>query len=51
MLKSIILDKKKTNQAEILCTFSKITNEKIKKEIKRIKENLVDDNFGVDVKY
>ena len=48
-VKAISLSKRKTNQATILCTFSKITNEKIEREIKRIKEKLVNENFGVDV--
>ena len=48
-LKAISLTKRKTNQAKILCTFSKISNEKIKNEIKRIKEKLVNENFIVNV--
>ncbi len=48
-LKAISLAKRKTNQAKILCTFSKISNEKIKNEIKRIKEKLVNENFIVNV--
>lgn len=48
-VKAISLSKRKTNQATILCTFSKIANEKIESEIKRIKEKLVNENFVVDV--
>lgn len=48
-VKAISLSKRKTNQATILCTFSKIANEKIESEIKRIKEKLVNENFVVEV--
>lgn len=48
-VKAISLSKRKTNQAKILCTFSKISNEKIESEIKKIKEKLVNENFVVDV--
>lgn len=48
-VKAISLSKRKTNQATILCTFSKIANEKIESEIKKIKEKLVNENFVVDV--
>ena len=46
-IKSISLTKRKTNQVKIECTFSKISNEKIENEIKRIKEKLVNENFIV----
>ncbi|WP_428325183.1 RNA 3'-terminal phosphate cyclase [Nitrosopumilus sp.] len=48
-VKSISLTKRKTNQVNILCTFSKISNEKIENEVKRIKEKLVNENFVVKV--
>ena len=48
-LKAISLTKRKINQANIVCTFSKISNEKIENEIKRIKEKLVNENFVVGV--
>ena len=48
-VKAISLSERKTNQAKILCTFSKIPNEKIESEIKRIKEKLVNKNFVVNV--
>ena len=48
-IKAISLTKRKTNQVKILCTFSKISNEKIENEINRIKEKLVNENFVVDV--
>ena len=48
-VKAISLSKRKTNQAKILSTFSKISNEKIEREIKRIKEKLVNENFVVDI--
>ena len=47
-VKAVSLSKRKTNQAKILCTFSKIPNEIIASEIKRIKEKLVNENFVVD---
>ena len=48
-VKAISLTKRKTNQANITCTFSRISNEKIENEIKRIKEKLVNENFVVNV--
>ena len=48
-VKAISLSKRKTNQTKILSTFSKISNEKIESEIKRIKEKLVNENFVVDI--
>ncbi len=48
-VKPISLTKRKTNQANILCTFSKISKEKIENEINIIKEKLVNENFVVDV--
>ncbi len=48
-VKAISLSKRKTNQAKILCTFSKIPKEKIESEIKKIKEKLVDANFVANV--
>ena len=48
-VKAISLTKRKTDQVKIECTFSKISNEKIENEIKRIKEKLVNENFVVEV--
>ena len=48
-VKPISLTKRKTNQGKILCTFSKISNEKIENQVKRIKEKLENENFVVDV--
>ncbi|ABX13629.1 RNA 3'-terminal phosphate cyclase [Nitrosopumilus maritimus] len=47
-VKAISLSKRKTNRVKILCTFSKIPNEKIESEIKKIKEKL-NESFVVDV--
>lgn len=49
-VKAISLSKRKTNQVKIVCTFSKISIEKIESEIKRIKEKLTNENFVVEVK-
>lgn len=49
-VKAISLSKRKTNQAKIVCTFSKISIEKIESEVKRIKEKLTNENFVVEVK-
>ena len=48
-VKAISLTKRKTNHGKILCTFSKISNEKIQNEIKKIKDKLINENFIVDV--
>ncbi|MHA7733411.1 RNA 3'-terminal phosphate cyclase [Nitrosopumilus sp. S6] len=48
-VKAVSLSKRKTNQAKILCTFSKISDEKIENEIKRINEKLTNENFVVEV--
>lgn len=48
-VKAVSLSKRKTNQAKILCTFSKIPVKKIENEIDRIKEKLTNENFVVEV--
>ena len=48
-VKAISLAKRKTDQTNIVCTFSKIPNQKIESEIKRIKEKLDNENFVVNV--
>jgi len=48
-VKAVSLSERKTNQVKILCTFSKISIEKIKDEINRIKEKLISENFVVEV--
>ncbi|KFM14655.1 RNA 3'-terminal phosphate cyclase protein [Marine Group I thaumarchaeote SCGC AAA799-D11] len=48
-VKAISLSKRKTNQAKIVCTFSKIPIEKIKDEIKLIEEKLTNKKFVVKV--
>lgn len=49
-IKSIFLTKRKTNQANITCTFSNISHEKIENEINKIKEKLIENNFVVKSK-
>lgn len=46
-VRSIFLTKRKTNEANISCTFSKISLEKIQNQINRIKERLINENFIV----
>jgi len=48
-LKSISFTKRKTNNVKIICTFSKISEEKIKNELEEIKNELTNENFIVDV--
>ena len=48
-LKSISFIKRKTSDVKLVCTFSKISNEKIKSEIKLIKKKLSDKNFNVEI--
>ncbi len=49
-IKSIFLTKRNTNQANITCTFSNISHEKIENEINKIKEKLIENNFVVKSK-
>ncbi|QDI88992.1 RNA 3'-phosphate cyclase [Candidatus Nitrosopumilus sp. SW] len=46
-VKAISLSKRKTNQVQIISTFSKLSPEKIKSEIKKIEERLTKENFVV----
>lgn len=48
-VKVVSLSKRKTNQAKILCTLSKIPIKKIENEIYHIKKKLTDANFVVEV--
>ena len=48
-LKSTIFSNRKTNNVKIICTFSKISIEKIRNEINRIKKRLTDENFNVEI--
>jgi len=48
-LKSISFTKRKTNNVKMICTFSKISEEKIKNELEEIKNELTNENFIVDV--
>jgi RNA 3'-terminal phosphate cyclase (ATP) len=47
-LKSILFTKRKTNSVKLICTFSKISIEKIKNEVKEIKQKLTKENFIVE---
>jgi RNA 3'-terminal phosphate cyclase (ATP) len=47
--KPIIFSKRKTNDVKIICTFSKISNEEIKKKINDIAKKLTNANFIVDI--
>ena len=47
-LKSISFTKRKTNLVKLICTFSKISIEKIKNEVKEIKQKLTKENFIVE---
>ena len=49
-LKSISFTKRTTNNVKLICTFSKISEEKIKDQIEGIKRKLVDKNFIVEIK-
>jgi len=49
-LKSISFTKRTTNNVKLICTFSKISEEKIKDQIEWIKRKLVDKNFIVEIK-
>ena len=44
----ILFSKQKTNGAKIICSFSKIPNENIKSEIKRIEKKMLDSNYIVN---
>jgi RNA 3'-terminal phosphate cyclase (ATP) len=48
-LKSKSFLKRKTNDVKLTCTFSKISIEKIKNEIERIKKKLTNKNFNVEI--
>ena len=48
-LKSILFLKRKTSDVKLICTFSKISTEKIKSEIERIKKKLTYENFNVEI--
>ncbi|MEO2201636.1 MAG: RNA 3'-terminal phosphate cyclase [Nitrosopumilus sp.] len=47
-LKSISFTKRKTNLVKLICTFSKISIEKIKNEVNEIKQKLTKENFIVE---
>jgi len=47
-VKSILFLKRKTNNIKLICTFSKIPKEKIKKEIDIIKKKLTDKKYTVE---
>ena len=47
-IKSILFSKRKTSDVKLICSFSKLSIEKIKKEIKEIEKKLTDANFIVD---
>jgi len=47
-VKSISFTKRKTNSVKLICTFSKLSIEKIKNQIKEIKEKLTKENFIVE---
>ncbi len=47
-LKSISFTKRKTNSVKLICTYSKISIEKIKNEIKEIEQKLTNENFIVE---
>ena len=47
-LKSISFTKRKTNSVKLICTYSKISIEKIKNEVKEIKQKLTKENFIVE---
>jgi len=49
-LKSISFTKRTTNNVKLICTFSKISEEKIKNQIEVIKRKLTDKNFVVEIK-
>jgi len=48
-IKSILFSKRKTSDVKLICSFSKLPIEKIKKEIEEIKKKLTDANFIVDI--
>jgi RNA 3'-terminal phosphate cyclase (ATP) len=48
-IQSISFTKRKTNHVKLICTFSKISEEKIKDQINNIKKKLTNENFVVDV--
>ena len=48
-LKSTSFLKRNTNNVKLICTFSKISVEVIKKEIEQIKKKLTDKNFNVEI--
>ncbi|MDH3793700.1 MAG: RNA 3'-terminal phosphate cyclase [Nitrosopumilus sp.] len=48
-IKSILFSKRKTSDVKLICSFSKLPIEKIKKEIEEIKKRLTDVNFIVDI--
>jgi len=47
-IKSISFSKRKTNSVKLICTFSKLPIEKIKKSVEEIKEKLTKENFIVE---
>ncbi len=47
-IKSISFSERKTNSAKLICTFSKLSIEKIKNQIEEIKEKLIKENFTVE---
>ena len=48
--KSISFSKRKTNNVKLLCTFSKISNDTIEKQINEIEKKLEKENFHVETK-
>jgi RNA 3'-terminal phosphate cyclase (ATP) len=47
-LKSISFTKRKTNSVKLICTYSKISIEKIRNEVEEIKQKLTEENFIVE---
>ena len=48
LIKSVSFTKRKTNSVKLICTFSKLSIKKIKKQIDEIKEKLTKENFIVE---
>jgi RNA 3'-terminal phosphate cyclase (ATP) len=48
LVKPISFTKRKTNSVKLICTFSKLSIEKIKKQVEEIKEKLTKENFIVE---
>ena len=48
-LKSVIFSKRKTKNVKLICSYSKFSEEEIRKKVNEIRKKLLDENFSIDI--